>query len=60
VMSGARRHGYDHEGLSVTEALLPHHTAADSHYLEVWLPSGAANNKMKHFLLIMLLFTYFY
>ena len=59
-MSEVRRHEYDHEGLSVTGALLPHHIAADSRFLEGWLPSGAENNKMKHFIIIMLLFRYFY
>jgi len=59
-MSEVRRHEYDHEGLSVTGVLPPHHTAADSRFLEVWLLSGAENSEMKHCIIIMLIFRYFY
>jgi len=58
-MSEERRHEYGHEGLSVTGALPPHHIAADSRFLEVWLLSGAENNEIKHFIIIMLIFRYF-
>jgi hypothetical protein len=51
-MSEVRRHGYDHEGLSVIGVLPPHHIAVDSRFLEVWLLSGAENNEMKHFIII--------
>ena len=59
-MSEERRHEYGHVGLSVTGVLPPHHIAADSRFLEVWLLSGAENNEMKHFILITLIFSYFY
>jgi len=59
-MSEERRHEYDREGLSATGALPPHRIAAGSRFLEVWLLSGAENNEMKHFIIIMLIFRYFY
>lgn len=54
-MSEERRREYDHEGLSMIGVLPPHHTAADSRFLEVWLPSGAENKEMKRFILCTLI-----